>query len=94
METDYYPCSTQDLLTWAFDHDRYDENKPVMYSLEDRNRSLTRKQAKTFIRKLIAGLRKAGHKSGDCVCIAAFNDVSVGHLPKGSPILNHHQWQY
>lgn len=32
-------------------------------------------QARTIVRKLVAGLRAAGVQKGDCVCIHSFNDI-------------------
>jgi 4-coumarate--CoA ligase len=75
FKPDYHPCPTEDLLTWAFDHCTYDKDKPVLYSLEDPSRSLSWRQARSTIRKLIAGFRKAGLKKGQCVSVTAFNDV-------------------
>ncbi len=39
------------------------------------NRSISHLQARKIIRQLIAGLRKAGVKPGDCVLIHSFNDI-------------------
>lgn len=40
-------------------------------------RSISCNQARSLIRKLIAGLHAAGLKKGDCALIHSFNDVSL-----------------
>lgn len=41
----------------------------------DTSRSISWRQARTLVRQLAAGLRAAGLKDGDCVCLHSFNDV-------------------
>lgn len=43
----------------------------------DLNRSISSRQARLLIRKLVAGFRAAGLKRGDCVNLHSFNDVSI-----------------
>jgi acyl-CoA synthetase (AMP-forming)/AMP-acid ligase II len=38
-------------------------------------RSLSLNQARTAIRKVVAGLQHAGLQRGDCVCVHSFNDI-------------------
>lgn len=73
----------EDLLTWAFDHRTYDPDKPIYYDLDDLNRNVSWRQGKSLVRKIIAGLRKAGLQPGDCVSITSFNDIMYSMLFMG-----------
>ncbi|KAF2455093.1 putative AMP-binding enzyme [Lineolata rhizophorae] len=53
---------TKDLLSWMFDDQAYGENKPVYIDAADPNRTICSRQAKSIIRKLAAGFKKAGLK--------------------------------
>ena len=39
-------------------------------------RTISSRQGRVLVRKLVAGLRAAGLQKGDCVCVHSFNDVS------------------
>ena len=65
----------KDILSWIFDKPSYDHDKPVFIDATDPSRIVTGTSARPLIRKLIAGLRKAGLQRGDCVCIHSFNDI-------------------
>ncbi|OQV02545.1 hypothetical protein CLAIMM_07730 [Cladophialophora immunda] len=65
----------KDICSWIFDEPKYDVNKPIFIDASNTNRSLSHLQARTIIRQLIGGLRKAGVKRGDCVLIHSFNDI-------------------
>ncbi|KAK6369655.1 uncharacterized protein PV06_10678 [Exophiala oligosperma] len=71
----HLPISNKDLLSWIFDDPQYDKDKPVYIDAADPSRSISFSQAKVFVRKLVAGLKAAGLKNGDCVCVSSFNDI-------------------
>lgn len=48
----------------------------VYVDTNDSTRTISCNQARVIIRQLIAGLRAAGVKPGDCIAIHSFNDVS------------------
>ncbi|KAK3714260.1 hypothetical protein LTR37_007846 [Vermiconidia calcicola] len=54
-----------------------------MVDVDDTSRSLSWHQARCMVRKLVAGFRAAGLKPGDCVSIAAFNDIMYPMLFRG-----------
>ena len=70
-----YPLPQEDLLSWTFDHRTYDPDKPVYIDLENPSRTISWRQGRSMVRKLVAGFRKAGLKRGDCVTITSFNDL-------------------
>src|SRR5277367_4233246 len=39
------------------------------------SRSISSRQARSIIRKLVAGFHAAGLRKGDCVCLHSFNDI-------------------
>ena len=67
---------SKDIISWYFDEPRCDENNPIYIDATNPDRYYTHKSARSTIRKLAAGFRKAGLKKGDVVCLHAFNDVS------------------
>ncbi|KAF1992457.1 amp dependent CoA ligase [Aulographum hederae CBS 113979] len=73
--TRHMDLPTKDLLSWIFDEIRYDPDKPVLIDAADPSRSISANQARDYIRKLIAGFRKAGLQPGDCVLIHSMNDI-------------------
>ncbi|KAL9131509.1 MAG: hypothetical protein Q9217_000588 [Psora testacea] len=65
------------LLQDALDgNHEYDQCKNVYIDAEDTQRSISAAEARSTVRKLIAGFKAMGLKRGDCVCIHSFNDVS------------------
>lgn len=66
-----------DLVTWTFGNLGYDQEKKIYVDAENPERSLSALEARSTVRKLVAGFRAEGLKPGDCVCVHAFNDVSV-----------------
>ncbi|KAK3704906.1 Acyl-CoA synthetase actt5 [Vermiconidia calcicola] len=70
-----HPIPEEDLLSYTFDHCDYDKDKPIMVDVDDTSRNLSWHQAHSIVRKLVAGFLAAGLKPGDCVSIAAFNDI-------------------
>lgn len=66
---------TTDILSYIFDKPEYDQNKPIYIDVHNPSRSISCNQARTIIRKLIAGFRAVGVKEGDCIAIHSFNDI-------------------
>ncbi|KAF7879023.1 hypothetical protein EAF04_000223 [Stromatinia cepivora] len=66
---------TKDLLSWIFDDIPYDQDAKTYIDANDPSRSISAKQARIIVRKLVAGFHAAGLKKGDCVCLHSFNDV-------------------
>ena len=71
----YAPLPTTDILSWIFDGPAYEANKAVLMDAANLYRSISHSQARSMVRKFIAGLRHVGVKPGDCVCIHSFNDI-------------------
>lgn len=69
--------SRVDLVSWTFGNLDYDQKKKIYIDAENAQRSLSASEARVTVRKLVAGLKAKGLKPGDCVCVHAFNDVSV-----------------
>lgn len=78
LAKEHYPIPTTDILTWSFDSITYDEDKPIYVEALKPENSISARQARSMIRKLIAGLRSIGLQQGDCACINSFNDI---HYP-------------
>lgn len=75
LASEHVPIPNTDLLTWMIDEPAYDKDKPIYIDTTDTARSISCRQARALIRRVGAGLRKAGLKPGDCVCLHAFNDI-------------------
>ncbi|KAK4497617.1 hypothetical protein PRZ48_010270 [Zasmidium cellare] len=73
----------KDITSWYFDNPKVDDNKPVYIDVQNPNRHYTFGQARSTIRKLVAGFRKAGLKKGDVVCLHSFNDINYPILVNG-----------
>ncbi|PGG98719.1 hypothetical protein GX51_06647 [Blastomyces parvus] len=71
----YVDLPSRDLLSWIFDSPTYDQDRPVYTDVKDPSSSISCNQARKIIRQLIAGLRAAGFKKGDCLNIHSFNDI-------------------
>lgn len=80
LATDIHPLPQEDLLTWAFEHRTYDPDKPIYHDLDDPSRTISWRQGRSIVRKLIAGFRAAGLEPGDCVSITSFNDIMYSML--------------
>ena len=65
----------QDLCSWIFNAPAYDIDKPIFIDIENTSNHVTARQARSLVRQLCAGFRKAGLKKGDCVTIHAFNSI-------------------
>ncbi|KAF1932209.1 4-coumarate-CoA ligase [Didymella exigua CBS 183.55] len=78
LAEEHIDIPTTDLLSWMFDRQTYDADKPVMMIYVDAAepaRSISSNQARSIARKLCAGFRSIGLKEGDCVCLLSFNDI-------------------
>ncbi|KAL4955775.1 hypothetical protein BDW69DRAFT_182240 [Aspergillus filifer] len=64
-----------DILTYLFTNPKYDPDKPIYIDVANPSRTISHNQARTIIRKLIAGLKKWGVREGDCVAVHSFNDI-------------------
>lgn len=64
-----------DLVSWVFGNRDYDQDTKVYIDPENHQRSISANEARTYVRKFVAGWKAVGLKPGDCVCVHAFNDV-------------------
>jgi long-subunit acyl-CoA synthetase (AMP-forming) len=64
-----------DLVSWIFGNGDYDQNCKIYIDPAHPTRSLTANEARSMVRKLVAGFKAKGLQKGDCVCLHAFNDV-------------------
>ncbi|KAH8676590.1 hypothetical protein BGZ60DRAFT_260185 [Tricladium varicosporioides] len=64
-----------DLLSWTFGNTDYDLDKPLFINAQDEAEFVSHHQARTYVRKLIAGLRANGLQPGNSVCLHSFNSV-------------------
>ncbi|KAI5250151.1 acetyl-CoA synthetase-like protein [Aureobasidium subglaciale] len=74
--SEYRAIPPTDFLSWLFDGVVDPEKDILIDAVDDRNRLNTR-QAVSLVRRIIAGLRAAGLRPGDAVCVHVFNHVSV-----------------
>lgn len=66
---------TKDIISWYFDDPQCDPDKPIYIDALDPSRHYTHRQARSLVRKLVAGFRAQGLETGDVVCIHSFNNV-------------------
>ena len=64
-----------DIISWTLDNHSYDQDKKIYIDADAPERSLSAHEARSMVRKLIAGFHVAGLQPGDAVCVYAFNDV-------------------
>lgn len=64
-----------DIVSWVLNNHTYDQHSPIYIDPDRPTRSLTATETRSLVKKLIAGLKAAGLKKGDVVCVNAFNDV-------------------
>ena len=72
--------SKMDLVSWIFGNSNYDQDAKIYIDPENRQRSISANEARTTVRKFVAGWKAVGLKPGDCVCVHAFNDVRAKNL--------------
>ena len=75
LAKEHHPIPTTDILSWSFDSISYNEDEPIYVDGLNPQNSISARQARSIIRKLIAGLQAIGLQKGDCVCINSFNDI-------------------
>ena len=78
LAKEHVPIPTNDILSWTFDDLNYNWDEPIYIDGKNPKNSISARQARTLIRKLIAGFRSIGVQHGDCVCMNSFNDI---HYP-------------
>ncbi|KAF1810609.1 acetyl-CoA synthetase-like protein [Eremomyces bilateralis CBS 781.70] len=68
---------TTDIVSWTFGGEGglSDPDKPILIDTADTTRALSHAQIKSYVRRLVAGLRAIGVAPGDCVCVNSFNDI-------------------
>lgn len=74
--------SRMDLVSWTFGNENYDQNREIYLDPDNPGRSITASEARSLVRKLVAGFKAVGLQRGDCVCLHAFNDVRSNTLRK------------
>ncbi len=72
--------SRMDLVSWTFGNEDYDQNREIYIDPDNPGRSITASEARSLVRKLVAGFKAVGLQRGDCVCLHAFNDVRSNGL--------------
>lgn len=75
LATEHVEIPTQDILSWTFDDLNYDWDEPIYIDGNNPTNSISARQARSLIRKLVAGFRAIGIRKGDCVCMNSFNDI-------------------
>ena len=63
-----------DIISWTLDNHSYGD-KRIYIDADAPERSISAHEARSMVRKLIAGFHAIGLQPGDCVCVYAFNDV-------------------
>ncbi|KAH6675739.1 hypothetical protein B0J14DRAFT_371673 [Halenospora varia] len=64
-----------DILSWTFGNTDYDLDKPLFINAHDEAESISYNQARSYVKKLIAGLKAKGLQPGNSVCLHSFNSV-------------------
>lgn len=70
-----------DLLTWTFGNTVYDQNRHIYIDPDNPEQAVTAAEARTTVRKLVAGFQAVGLCAGDTVCVHSFNHVSIAAFP-------------
>ncbi|KAM3416146.1 hypothetical protein BST61_g7754 [Cercospora zeina] len=76
LAKEHFPLSYEDILSWTFDHVKYDWDKPIYIDALNDKRSISARQAKKMVRQLAAGFKAIGVQKGDCVSIHSLNDIT------------------
>lgn len=72
-----YGAPDVDAVTFAFENEGGNQDKPILIDVNDPSRFVTPRTARTIVRKLVAGFKAEGLEPGDCVCIHSFNQVRM-----------------
>ncbi|KAF2464098.1 4-coumarate-CoA ligase-like protein [Lindgomyces ingoldianus] len=75
LAEEHIAIPNKDLLSWMFDGQTYDQDKPIYIDAADPSRTICSRQARSTVRKLCAGFKTIGLKEDDCVCMLSFNDI-------------------
>ncbi|KAH7076370.1 4-coumarate-CoA ligase-like protein [Paraphoma chrysanthemicola] len=75
LAKEHIDIPNSDLLSWMFDEQKYDQDAPIYIDAATPERTISSRQARGITRKLCAGFKSIGLKSGDCVCMLSFNDI-------------------
>ncbi|GIZ45028.1 hypothetical protein CKM354_000821200 [Cercospora kikuchii] len=76
LAKEHFPLSNEDIVSWTFDHVKYDWDKPIYIDGLNDKRSISARQAKKMVRQLAAGFKAIGVQKGDCVSIHSLNDIT------------------
>lgn len=69
------PISNRDVVSFTLDDPTYDVDRPVLIDPNDPSRYFSHRTATALVRRLIGGLKAAGLRHGDTVCIHSFNSL-------------------
>ncbi|KIW01906.1 uncharacterized protein PV09_06747 [Verruconis gallopava] len=75
LAKEHVPIPKKDLISWIFDDIGYDSDMPVYIDAADPSKSISARQARSMIRRLVAGFHSAGLQKGDAVCVHSFNNL-------------------
>ncbi|KAF2750804.1 4-coumarate-CoA ligase-like protein [Sporormia fimetaria CBS 119925] len=75
LAQEHVPIPAKDLLSWIFDEQTYDPDKPIYVDAEQPDRTISSRQARAIVKRLNAGFSAHGLEKGDCVCMLSFNDI-------------------
>ncbi|KAF2791803.1 4-coumarate-CoA ligase-like protein [Melanomma pulvis-pyrius CBS 109.77] len=75
LAEDHIDIPNKDILSWMFDEQTYDLDKPIYIDAAEPSRTICSRQARSTVRKLCAGFKAVGLEKGDCVCMLSFNDI-------------------
>lgn len=78
-----HPIPTKDIQSWTFDNPPFNQDDPIYIDAKDPSLTISLNQARSLIRKLVAGFHAAGVSKGDCVCVHSFNDLYYPILFQG-----------
>jgi len=116
LAQEHFDIPTKDILSSSFDNPCYDLDKlvssdrtqsiwwcwhfQVYIDAVKPERSISGREGRSLVCKLVAGLRNAGLKPGDCVVVASFNDVRTSVTSPGIALTrvvvlpNRRPWHY
>ncbi|KAH7399658.1 4-coumarate-CoA ligase-like protein [Pyrenochaeta sp. MPI-SDFR-AT-0127] len=75
LAEEHIAIPNKDLLSWMFDEQKYDQDAPIYVDAADPERNISSRQARSITKRLCAGFKSIGLKTGDCVCLLSFNDI-------------------
>ncbi|KAF7189433.1 Phenylacetyl-CoA ligase epaB [Pseudocercospora fuligena] len=75
LAKEHFPLSNKDILSWTFDHIKYDWDEPIYIDALNPKHSISARQAHKLVRQLAAGFKAIGLQKGDCVSIHSLNHI-------------------